>query len=113
MTEPDYTQFYDLEGYLFGEVSQRFQHDKQLSAFDFFCIVVWKANRSKSKVARRLLAQGHRGLNSAIKAVAQDLDNAADRKGRLAALIEDWGFRLTKAPPPPKSTSSTSRSLGS
>lgn len=59
MSEPDYATYYDLEGYLFSEVSGRFQRDRRLSAFDFFCVVIWKANRSKSKVARRLLAHGH------------------------------------------------------
>jgi hypothetical protein len=47
----DYARYYDLESYLFQEVSHRFTSRKPLSAFDFFRIVVWKANRSKSKVA--------------------------------------------------------------
>jgi hypothetical protein len=95
--EPDYAKYYDLEGYLFGEVCQRFQRDKCLSAFDFFCIVIWKANRSKSKVARRLLARGHRDLENSVKVLIHDIDSAADPKQRLAALIERWGFRLPMA----------------
>jgi hypothetical protein len=97
MTEPDYAKYYDLEGYLFGEVRRRFQRDEQLSAFDFFCIVIWKANRSKSRVARRLLARGHPDLDSAVRALTRDVDRAADSQQRLAILIESWGFRLPMA----------------
>ena len=34
----DYARFYDLQRYLFGEVSGSFKQNKTLSAFDFFCI---------------------------------------------------------------------------
>lgn len=52
---PPYLDYYYLEQYLFDVVSARFQTVGTLSAFDFFCIVIWKANRAKSKVAKRLL----------------------------------------------------------
>lgn len=51
----DYLRYYDLEAYLFEDVRKRFQKEGVLSAFDFFSIVIWKANRAKSKVAHRLL----------------------------------------------------------
>ncbi len=94
---PDYARYYDLESYLFGEVSQRFTNTRQLSAFDFFCIVIWKANRSKSKVAKRLLAQGHGDLLSAVQALTAALIQAQDNQARLRVLIEGWGFRLPMA----------------
>lgn len=97
ISEPDYAKYYDLEGYLFGEVSARFRRDKHLSAFDFFCIVIWKANRSKSKVARRLLAPGYPDLESAVKALTSEVDAAIDSKQRLAVLIDGWRFRLPMA----------------
>lgn len=93
----DYSRYYDLESYLFGEVSQRFTSSKQLSAFAFFCIVVWKANRSKSKVAKRLLAQCHADLSAAVQALTTSVVEANDNKERLRVLIEDWGFRLPMA----------------
>jgi len=97
MSEPDYAKYYDLEGYLFGEVSERFRRDKHLSTFDFFCIVIWKANRSKSKVARRLLARGESELEGAVRALTRELQTATDSKQRLSVLIEGWGFRLPMA----------------
>ena len=45
---------YDLEGYLFGTVSESFRRDGTLSSADFFAIVIWKSNRSKTGVKRGL-----------------------------------------------------------
>jgi putative addiction module component (TIGR02574 family) len=93
----DYARYYYLERYLFEEVSQRFASTNQLTAFDFFCIVVWKANRSKSRIAKRLLAQGHADLPAAVQALTGSIASAQDNKARLRVLIEDWGFRLPMA----------------
>ena len=65
----DHLRLYDLERYLFKAVNPTFQRDGRLTAFDFFCIVVWKANRAKSKVALRLLAcdsEGRKDLNAIV-----------------------------------------------
>ena len=53
----DYLRYYDLETYLFEDVRRRFHAERSLSAFDFFSIVIWKANRAKSKIAHRLLSK--------------------------------------------------------
>jgi hypothetical protein len=50
----DYLKYYDLEKYLFEDVRQRFHKEGKLDAFDLFSIVIWKANRSKSRLAHRL-----------------------------------------------------------
>jgi len=93
----DYTRYYDLEGYLFREVSERYKTSKQLSVFDFFCIVIWKANRAKSKLAKRILAQGHFDLEAAVTALTASITSAENNKERLRVLIEKWGFRLPMA----------------
>ena len=95
--EIDYRKFLDLENYLFEKVSRRFSENGYLKAFDFFCIVIWKANRSKSKIAKRLLSKGHSDLNSAVVALTKSLANAADKKARMKILIVDWGFLLPMA----------------
>jgi hypothetical protein len=67
---PDYRDYYDLERYVSETVRHRFQQDGYLSAFDFFCIVIWKANRAKSKIADKLLRDGpkkYTDLDSAVK----------------------------------------------
>jgi len=84
--ETDYRKFFDLENYLFGDVSKRFSEQSYLEAFDFFCIVIWKANRSKSKIARRLLFKGHPDLDSAVVALTKSLAKAENDKKRMYIL---------------------------
>jgi len=93
----DFARYYDLEEYLFREVSSGYQTNRQISAFDFFCIIIWKANRSKSKVAKRMLAQGHRDLASAVETLLSAISTAKGNKERLRVLVEGWGFRLPMA----------------
>jgi hypothetical protein len=88
----DYRIFYDLENYLFDEVSRRFSENGYLETFDFFCVIIWKANRSKSKIAKRLLSKSHRDLDSAVIALTKSLATAANDKTRMKILIKDWGF---------------------
>lgn len=89
VTSVDVTKYYELEHYLFGEVTDRFQHERTLSAFDFFCIVVWKANRANTSIAKRLLKQGHSDLELAVQALLEQIRDADDPRSRLAILIED------------------------
>ena len=99
MTDTNFLQYYDLEGYLFKVISIRYAQDKTLTAFDFFCIVIWKANRAKSKVAERLLAHGNgqANLGSAVGSLLAAVSEAEDQRARLSVLIEGWGFRLPMA----------------
>ena len=93
----DYRQFYDLEAYLFDAVGPRFRQEGSLGAFDFFCIVIWKANRAKSRVARRLLACGCADLESAVRALTSELARQPTPRERLRCLMCKWGFRLPMA----------------
>jgi hypothetical protein len=99
MTNTNFLQYYDLEGYLFDVVSARYTKNKTLTAFDFFCIVIWKANRAKSKVAERLLAHsdGQENLEAAVNSLLTAISGTKDAKGKLSILIEGWGFRLPMA----------------
>jgi hypothetical protein len=99
VTDTNFLQYYDLEGYLFKVISIRYAQDKTLTAFDFFCIVIWKANRAKSKVAERLLAHGNgqANLGSAVGSLLAAISEAQDQSARLSVLIEGWGFRLPMA----------------
>ena len=97
MMETDYRKLYDLENYLFEEVSRRFSELRYLNAFDFFCIIIWKANRSKSKIAKRLLSQGYSNLESAVIALTKSIAKAENDKERMKILIMKWGFRLPMA----------------
>ncbi len=95
--ELDYVRYYNLERYLFEDVHRRFHEDGSLGAFEFFSIVVWKANRAKSRVARRLLDRDpgrRKELQQIVCDLTRDLYRAANAKARLRLLMEGWGFLL-------------------
>lgn len=93
----DFRQYSRLESYLFDTVHAQFVEQGYLSAFDFFCIVIWKANRAKSKIAKRLLAHGYENLDTAVHALTAGLAQQATAKDRLRYLWEPWGLRLPTA----------------
>lgn len=96
----DYFRYFDREHYLFEDVHARFQKDHSLGAFDFFSIVIWKANRAKSKIARRLLTKNpksKRDLNARCRVLTRSIHAASNHKERLRILIKDWGFALPMA----------------
>lgn len=92
----NYIKYYDLENYTITDVHANFHRDGHLTAFDFFCIIIWKANRAKSKIAERLLK-----FNPNLEEVVRDLTNkvflAVDDKQKLKVLITEYKFRLPMA----------------
>lgn len=98
----DYLKLYDLEGYLFDVIRPAFQRDGRLNAFDFFCIIIWKANRAKSKVAKRLRTCERGGGREDLTAIVGDMTSTIakatpDDREQMRVLIEDWGFHLPMA----------------
>jgi hypothetical protein len=93
----DYLRLYDLERYLFEDVPTSFRQNGKLSAFDFFCIVIWKANRAESKVAMKLVAHdgcAGKDLNAVVERLTCAVATAQDGKARMRVLVQDWAFRL-------------------
>jgi len=93
----DYRKYYYLENYIFNEVSEKYIKNGYINYFDFFCIIIWKANRSKSKIAKRLLAKNYKDISEAIKILTQSIHQANNNRERLKILIVEWGFRLPMA----------------
>lgn len=92
----DPVRFYNLEAYLFEDVSRRFQTEGTIGAFDLFSIIVWKANRAKTRLARRLLA-AHGDLEDAARQLSSSLFRAQSPEDRLHILMQEWGFYLPMA----------------
>ena len=96
----DYLAYYDIEQYLFEQVHSRFQQNGSIGAFDFFSIVIWKANRAKSKVAERLLGKAQRDedLDAIVRRLTRSLHDAGNARDRFELLLgndkKGWGFRL-------------------
>jgi hypothetical protein len=91
----DFRKYYNLESYLFDAVRHRFAEQGYLNAFDFFCIVIWKANRAKSKIARKL-QNVCADLEMAVSALTYGLTRQPDAKDRLHFLCQA-GFDLPMA----------------
>lgn len=100
MCEHDYLKLYDLESYLFDTVSPAFDKDGKINAFDFFCIIIWKANRAKSKIAQKLLEQdskNRKDLNPIVEELTASLHGAKDDEERMRILFDQWKFPLPTA----------------
>ncbi|WP_157687304.1 hypothetical protein [Pedobacter psychrophilus] len=92
----DFTEYYHLEKYIRGKVNRNFHQDGFINAEDFFCIVIWKANRAKSKIAK-LLLKFEPDLELCCKNLTSKLFKAELPKERLEILIKEYGFRLPMA----------------
>jgi hypothetical protein len=91
-------QFYTLESYLFNTVHRRFAEQGYLGAFDFFCIVIWKANRAKTKVAKRLLGDNTKNLDDVVVELTKAIAAQKTPKDRMRFLMfGDIRFRLPMA----------------
>ena len=85
-------ELYDVETYLFNQVSKRFEDDGTLEPFDFFAIVVWKSNRAKTKIKK--------GLEKAGKSVSElmtEVSQAVSLKDKVRILWDIEGIGLSVA----------------
>ena len=89
----DYRKYSDLERYLFGEVGPRIAETGEISPADFYVIIIWKANRAKTRVRDRLNKRAG-GFAGAVKAMAASLHASTGPKQRLEVVMREWGFRL-------------------
>lgn len=93
----DFRKFADLEAYLFSEVQERFTTDGSITPFDFYCILVWKANRAKSKTKKRLVTRAKGNFSTAVARISAGLRKAKSPQARLQLLMEEWDFLLPTA----------------
>ena len=78
-------------------VKTRFDQAGELGACDFFCIVIWKANRAKSKIAKRISSIGKGSLDESVRALTREIAEADTCKSKLEVLIMNWKFSLPMA----------------
>jgi hypothetical protein len=83
---------YNLESYLFDTVSRSFEREGTLSSYDFFAIVIWKANRTKTKIKEGLKASGNE-----VGALMQEVSRGETLKAKVEALTRVWGIGLAMA----------------
>lgn len=91
MTDTDFRKYYDRDGYLITEVSDRSKRGEPIRAFDLFSIVVWKANRSKSRIAKRLperYGENSADLDIAVTDLVLHIRSSGSYKERLRVLLQ-------------------------
>lgn len=89
----DYKSFRHLERHIREKVFENFHKNGSIDATDFFCIIIWKANRAKSKVAKNI-----RRINPDLETCCRDITakifNANSHEDRLNILIKHYNFKL-------------------
>lgn len=89
-------KYYYLEDYLFEEVRNNFQKRGYLTPEEFFCIIIWKANRAKSKIKTKIL-RGGINLEQSVKKLTNEISKASNCREKLEILLENWNFNLPMA----------------
>lgn len=92
----NYLKYYHLEDYLFGEVCRRFHEGGSITPSEFYMIVIWKANRAKSRIRERLI-EAAGTLDAAVTQICIALKTSSGPKDRLRILMQDWKFFLPMA----------------
>lgn len=89
-----YLKYYWLESYLFGEVRRNFQKQHYLTPEEFFAIVIWKSNRSKTNVRRGIVAS-----NQTVQKITEGIYTAKTRSEKVKWLtkIKFIGIPLASA----------------
>lgn len=82
-------ELYNLETYLFEAVSNSFHQHQTLTEFDFYAIVIWKSNRSKTKIQHGFKKQ-NQTVGDLLKAVYQ----ADTDEERITLLLDIPGIGL-------------------
>ena len=85
-------KLYDLECYLFGEVSSRFKERQTLTPYDFFAIIVWKSNRAKTKIK-----QGLADCGKTVEGLMWEVSQAETPECKVEILDEIPGIGLPMA----------------
>ncbi|MFH0739881.1 MAG: hypothetical protein V1819_02155 [bacterium] len=91
----DYLKYYHLENYLFDEARKNFTEQHFLTPEEFFCIVIWKSNRAKTAIKKKLLRFGD--LDIKIKELTSQIYFASEPCAKLKILLKNWRFSLPMA----------------
>lgn len=97
MKTEQYIELTNLEEYISKYVKPFFEKNHYIETFDFFCIIIWKANRAKSKIYKRLSKQGKLNINDEIKALTFKIYNTKEPKEKLKILLKEYRLRLPMA----------------
>lgn len=84
-----YAKYYALEEYLFETVSKNFKINGFLSEEEFFSIIIWKSNRSKTKVLKGVQKTG-----KTVKEITGYIQEIPSNVERLEYLSKIGGIQI-------------------
>lgn len=95
----NYLTQYNIEKYIFETVTKRFEDQGFINTYDFFCIVIWKANRAKSKIAKLLMKHSNdfKNLDEAVYALTNGISDQPNEGEKLRYIMKEWRFQLPMA----------------
>jgi hypothetical protein len=85
-------KLYNIEDYLFEQVRPRFRDGGAMEPFDFFAIVAWKSNRTKTKIRRGLDDAG-----KTVQGLMSEVAQAETSRDKVEVLLQVWGIGLAMA----------------
>ena len=88
----EYERFYNLERYLFEDVTEFFQVNGYLSGVQFYCILIWKADRAKTYNAQKIMDKDRSKMfDENVKTLTGEINRAHSDLERIKILF-DWKF---------------------
>lgn len=96
MKSESFVDVYHLERFILNDVRNRFEDKGFLNAFEFFCIIIWKANRMKSRIAGKFSERGM-SIEAGVKRLTGEIHSKNSPEEKMRVLFKDWNFRLPTA----------------
>ncbi|MEK7081230.1 MAG: hypothetical protein AAB902_02490 [Patescibacteria group bacterium] len=87
-----YKKYYFLEDYLFKEISNNFKKNHYLTNEEFFAIIIWKRNASKTKIL-----SGIKKSDETVKKITENLYKEKDRERKICILTKIDGIGIAIA----------------
>jgi hypothetical protein len=91
-----FVKVFHLEQFILNDVRKRFETQGFLNAFDFFCIILWKSNRMKSRIAGKF-SERRMTIEAGVKRLTGEIHSKNSPEKKMRVLIKDWKFRLPTA----------------
>lgn len=93
----NYEKYYDLERFLFKDITEFFQLNGYISGVQFYCILIWKADRAKSYNARKIInKEESKTFDENVKTLTSEIYSAQSDLERIKILF-DWKFLIATA----------------
>jgi len=87
-----YLKYYSQEDYIFGEISRNYKKRGYLTPEEFFMVVIWKSNRTKTKVRKEILDSG-----KTIRTITSNVARAKTPAQKLSILTSIFGIGIPVA----------------